>query len=170
MLCPVEDICKNKDVKCDLCIVTNKDLANLKLTKLNFKELYYEPIIKGKQYEKKVIIKIFKELYKHALKDNYTKKALKTEKKVIKNLGGKSTVNSGAKFGDGDGYIEINDCRYYIEHKTRFNNRNLFGLTKAEYQKAKSQNQDIFIVTDNNTNKSIVSMDLKTFTDILEYL
>jgi len=138
--------------------------ANPNVTSSQF---YYVPLCKKKGLEKKdlkILIKL-----KNNTK-NYSKLGRKTESKVLTKMGAKLTANSGATFGDGDGYYQINDWRLYIEHKTRFNGKSLNGLTKAEMTKAKAQGNELFIVTDDQTGSSMISMDIEIFKQILDII
>lgn len=146
--------CKNLDVKCHEC------KANLNTSSSKF---YYVPLCKNKGLTKKDFELILKP---NKSTKNYSRLGRKIESKVIKNIGGKLTANSGATFGDGDGYLTINDRRYYIEHKTRFNGKSLYGLSKAEMTKAIAQGNELFIVTDNQNGNSYISMNINTFIEI----
>jgi hypothetical protein len=81
-----------------------------------------------------------------------------TERRVLRNLGARTTVASGAIFGDGDGSIVIDGETWRIEHKTRVARRNTLGPTEDEWATAQAQGCRLFITTHNN--RSVVTMDI----------
>lgn len=101
-------------------------------------------------------------------KSKQTKEGRKAERKVIKNINqsagikAKSTVASGAHYGDGD--FTIND-QYKVEHKKRISSKS-FTVTKAEYEKGKQQNIDLFMIT-NEDQETMVFMPLALFKTLL---
>jgi hypothetical protein len=99
-------------------------------------------------------------------KSKQVKDALKVEKKNITQLGGKLTVGSGRINSDSDGFLETSNGKYYIEHKKRFNNKNILAPTKEEYIKGINQGASIFIINSSEMG-SMVCLSLKTFKELL---
>ncbi|MBD2201762.1 hypothetical protein H6G33_10425 [Calothrix sp. FACHB-1219] len=103
--------------------------------------------------------------HKRGVKSN--REGRKIENRIIEKIGARSTLASGARYEKGDGVIRIGDREYRIEHKSRLNGKNILGPKKEEWEKGRWQRIDIFITTDAVTNKSIVTMDLNIFNEIL---
>lgn len=153
--------CENAEIKCYKCLALHPTISN---------KLYYNPL--HKKQDSKLTFQNYQKILNQDIelnnkKINYCKKGNKIEKQILKKLSATPTLKSGAIFGDGDGYLTIKQRKYYLEHKTRFNNRNLLSLTKSEYEKAIAQKIELFLVTNNNTQETIISMNLNTFLEIV---
>jgi len=164
--------CKNQDIKCSRCSAESESTI-----------LHYTPILEDKDLtiqKHPAFILAKKEKQQSQLEAKKEKQSTSTfkraqknvkqgnsiEKKVLKKISASFTTGSGRVFGDGDGYITLeNGNRIYIEHKARLAGRNTLGPTKAEWEKAQQQNAEIFIVT--NEDNSIVTMSLETLKEIL---
>lgn len=98
-------------------------------------------------------------------KKNYIK-GRADEARVIKDLGAKSTVASGAVCGDGDGVLKIGDINLSIEHKSRIGSKGKLSVTTAEWEKGKRQGIDVFIISSDE--QRVVIMDYQVFVLIKE--
>ncbi len=164
--------CKNFEIKCHKCLANDKasDKLYYEPIKSNsslsftshpaYKQLRYETI---KEKQNKLKEKKKSKEYKNS-KAVYNK-SIKLENQANKQLGAKNTLGSGRVFSDGDGILKL-DRDYYIEHKARLNNRNTLGPTRLEWEKAKAQSIELFIVT-SSTEGSIVTMKLETLKELL---
>jgi hypothetical protein len=99
----------------------------------------------------------------------YNRKGRSIEKKIMKELGAKSTYMSGATNHDGDGHITIKGFKYRIGHKNRFNNRNTLGPTSSEMKQDKAMGITIW-VTSSEKDGSIVTMSKELFEELLGYI
>jgi len=93
------------------------------------------------------------------------KKALRSERNSLKSIGAKGTIASGRFDGSGDGFISINDIKYYIEVKTRYSDNASMFPTSAEWNKATNQGCKLFVVE--SARGSTVTMSKETFMEIL---
>lgn len=95
-------------------------------------------------------------------KSRMLKRARKSEKKVLREVGGRSTRNSGAVDGNGDGVVGD----FTIEHKQRFGPTHNLGPTLNEWGKAIAQGVDFIFIT-SERHGTIVTMHLDTLKRIL---
>ena len=99
-------------------------------------------------------------------KSKQVKSALKSEKTSLKSIGAKSTIASGRFDGSGDGFISINNIKYYIEVKTRYSEKASMFPTSAEWNKAVGeQGCSLFMVESAKGNT--VTMSKSTFMEII---
>ena len=122
--------CKRYDIKCHECKANDKG-----------KHLLYLPINKSikdhpaKNEPKKKIV-------------SYSRKGKAQEQKTInKSEVLERTIGSGSYVGDGDAYIPLLDIgRVRVEHKTRYNNKNLFNPTSTELKEGLNQNIKVWYI------------------------
>jgi hypothetical protein len=151
MTCPLEwqQACRNLDIACHKCraMIGEGELAYLPLAG--------SPSIKSHPVYEKPPPPPRKQT------NTASKIGRVTERRVLRDLGARATVASGAIFGDGDGSIVIDGETWRIEHKTRVARRNTLGPTEDEWATAQAQGCRLFITTHNN--RSVVTMDIKDF-------
>ena len=124
--------CKRYDIKCHECLANNKG-----------KHLLYLPINKSiKDHPAKNKPK--------KSKTNYSRKGKAQEQKTIDNSDLlKRTIGSGSYVGDGDAYISLGSLnKVRVEHKTRFNNKNLFNPTSNELKEGFTQDIKVWYIVD----------------------
>ena len=158
MTCPLEwqQACRNLDIACHRC------RAEIGEGELAYLPLAGSPSIKSHPAYKKPPPPSRKRLSAASQQINTASKIGRvTEKRVLRNLGARATVASGAIFGDGDGSIVIDGETWRIEHKTRVARRNTLGPTEDEWATAQAQGCRLFITTHNN--RSVVTMDIEDF-------
>lgn len=96
----------------------------------------------------------------------YRKLGLKKEQKVLEDNSIDKVFGSGKYNEKGDGKLNLKGTEYKIEHKTRFNNRNIYALSNAEWDKCFNQGIDIgFISSEKGT---YVNLKLEVFLEIIE--
>ena len=98
-------------------------------------------------------------------KSKQVKDALRSERNTLKSIGAKSTIASGRFTGEGDGFISINDIKYYIEVKTRYSDNASMFPSSSEWSKAVSQGATLFMVESAKGNT--VTMSKQTFMELL---
>lgn len=173
LLCPesFRFNCASYEINCYKCGACSGSLTE---------ELEYKPIerdehlkiknhpflIKKKKNSKEITRqeKLTKKSSVNKEKSNQVKNALKNEKKVVKSLGGKLTIGSGRILGDGDGFIETTNGKFYIEVKTRYSENSSMFPTSSEYKKALEQGVKIFIVESAKGNT--VTMSKESFMEL----
>ncbi len=175
--CPEEfrENCTFKSVKCSSCRACDGNNATLHYAPItNSADLAYKehPSFKqAKQAKKDAAVTAKREQRsKQSFKDaqRNSRQGRKVEKKVLKQLDARSTVGSGAVFGDGDGYLGLpGGHRLYIEHKARLANRNTLGPTSDEWEKGRQQGCEVFLTT-SDTHGTVVTMSQKTFNELME--
>ena len=151
MTCPLEwqQACRNLDIACHKC------RAEIGEGELAYLPLAGSPSIKSHPaYEKPPPPR-------RKQSNTASKIGRVTEKRVLRNLGARATVASGAIFGDGDGSIVIDGETWRIEHKTRVARRNTLGPTEDEWATAQAQGCRLFITT--HGDRSVVTMDIEDF-------
>ena len=133
--------CKRYEIKCHECKANGKG-----------KYLLYLPIDKS--------------IIEHPVKNepkkkttSYSRKGKTLEQKTITNSDVLiRTAASGSYVGDGDAYIALGNLgRVRVEHKTRFNNKNLYNPTSTELKEGLTQNIKVWYIRNNK------STDLKVF-------
>ena len=165
MTCPLEwqQACRNLDIACHKC------RAEIGEGELAYLPLAGSPSIKSHPAYKKPPPPPRKQLSTASQQINTASQQINTaskigratERRVLRNLGARATVASGAIFGDGDGSIVIDGETWRIEHKTRVARRNTLGPTEDEWATAQAQGCRLFITTHNN--RSVVTMDIEDF-------
>jgi hypothetical protein len=158
MICPLEwqQACRNLDIACHKC------RAEIGEGELAYLPLAGSPSIKSHPAYEKPPLPPRKQTNTASQQNNTASKIGRaTERRVLRNLGARATVASGAIFGDGDGSLVIDGETWRIEHKTRVARRNTLGPTEDEWATAQAQGCRLFITTHNN--RSVVTMDIEDF-------
>jgi hypothetical protein len=158
MTCPLEwqQACRNLDIACHKC------RAEIGEGELAYLPLAGSPSIKSHPAYEKPPPPPRKQLSTASQHTNTASKIGRaTERRVLRDLGARATVASGAIFGDGDGSLVIDGETWRIEHKTRVARRNTLGPTEDEWATAQAQGCRLFITTHNN--RSVVTMDIEDF-------
>ena len=126
--------CANYEIQCHNC------LANCSGVRLQYQPIGSHPNYgyrKHPAYAKPIKEKV--ERVRDEKAAFYNRKGRQIEKKVIKEMGAKSTMMSGATNGDGDGTILIGGFKHRISHKFRFSMRNCLGPTSSEWEEGIKQ-------------------------------
>jgi hypothetical protein len=158
MTCPLEwqQACRNLDIACHRC------RAEIGEGELAYLPLAGSPSIKSHPAYEKPPPPPRKQSNTASQQNNTASKIGRvTERRVLRNLGARATVASGAIFGDGDGSIVIDGETWRIEHKTRVARRNTLGPTEDEWATAQAQGCRLFITT--HGDRSVVTMDIEDF-------
>jgi hypothetical protein len=158
MTCPLEwqQACRNLDIACHRC------RAEIGEGELAYLPLAGSPSIKSHPAYEKPPPPPRKQSNTASQQINAASKIGRvTERRVLRNLGARATVASGAIFGDGDGSIVIDGETWRIEHKTRVARRNTLGPTEDEWATAQAQGCRLFITT--HGDRSVVTMDIEDF-------
>jgi hypothetical protein len=158
MTCPLEwqQACRNLDIACHRC------RAEIGEGELAYLPLAGSPSIKSHPAYEKPPPPPRKQTNTASQQNNTASKIGRvTERRVLRNLGARATVASGAIFGDGDGSIVIDGETWRIEHKTRVARRNTLGPTEDEWATAQAQGCRLFITT--HGDRSVVTMDIEDF-------
>lgn len=176
LLCPEEFRfnCASFEILCHQCGACDnnldKSLEYLPIQKSKNLNKLNHPFTVNKKQSKKAELKKEKSTKKKDIdfqtKSKQVKSALKSEKNSLKSIGAKSTIASGRFTGEGDGFISINNIKYYIEVKTRYSEKASIFPTSAEWKKAVGeQGCKLFMVE--STKGNTVTMSKETFMEIL---
>lgn len=171
--CPIEFRfnCASYEVKCFECggCTREGNLEYIPIKRTEELSIKKHPYLLHKKKAKKDAIRKAKSDNKanpiFRAKSKQVKDALRSEKNTLKSIGAKSTIASGRFTGEGDGYIDINNTKYYIEVKTRYSENASMFPTSAEYIKAINQGCKLFMVESDKGNT--VTMSKETFMELL---
>ncbi len=172
MSCPFEfqENCVNYEVKCHLC----------KCISPGGEGMYYIPLAdigthpywaeyKVQQAQLRADARLNKPA-KNKQASYYSRQGRIMERKIINSIDGSElTFNSGHTNHDSDGKLTLADTTYRLSHKTRFNNRNVFGPTRAEWDKAKSDGTDIWLTTSPQLG-TLVTMSKDIFDELIRLI
>lgn len=145
--------CKRYEIKCHECKANEKG-----------KYLLYLPInksIKNHPANNKPKIN----------KTSYSRKGKKDEQKTIDSSEVlQRTAASGSYVGDGDAFIPLGSLgKVRVEHKTRYNNKNLLGPTTKELKEGLNQNIKVWYIKDGTKSHSIkIFVNYNFFSDIIK--
>lgn len=175
--CPVEfrNNCTFQTVKCFTCKAFNSEHGSL-----HYREILRDPDLQFKKHpcfqaeklqkknQQKEAEQARRQSQSFKTAQQNVRTGRKVEQKVLAQSNAQSTKGSGAVYGDGDGFLTLpGGNRVYIEHKARIANRQTLGPTQAEWDKAKQQGVEIFMVT-SETNGTLVTMSQQTFNALIE--
>lgn len=162
--------CQNWNKQCESCMAFDETQKEFLYKPIN-QSLKHPLFLEQKEERKQRRRQQLKENQQSQIVRN-SKRGRKVEKQIIKHLKKEEAVDcrsaalSGALFQDGDASVVINNMEYSAEIKSR-TNTNLFGPSKKEWQKAISQNVDLFI-THSEEYGSFISMPLDIFLQIIQ--
>jgi hypothetical protein len=165
--------CVNQHLKCNRCKAkeeSNRDFLYVPhphgSPELSYKKHPCFILLKDKNRQSvREVSRIKKESASYLSGKRYNRQGKKKEKQILKSNNIEQTFGSGRFKGDGDGRVIINGISYGVEHKTRFNNRNIYSLTKKEWEKAKNQRVDIGIIS--SEEGSYVNLSLESFMEMI---
>lgn len=123
--------CKRYNIKCHECLANNKG-----------KHLLYLPI------NKSIKDHPAKNEPKKSKSTTYSRKGIRQEQKTIESSSVlKRTIGSGSYVGDGDAVVNLGDFgKIRVEHKTRYNDKNLYSPTSSELKEGLTQKIKIWYI------------------------
>lgn len=142
--------CKNYQTKCFKCKANNKSGY-----------LLYAPI-------NNTIINHPASIVQKSKVQSYSSKGRAKEKALIASMDYLySTKGSGSVLGDGDAYLLLNGIgKVRVEIKSRFTNKTNIKPTLKELREGKSQNINIFIISNVTQNKNYFYINYKLFSEM----